>query len=532
VARCRAAAAQGRALRAQGRAIEVGSLEAAAEATACYGGELLPDDPYEEWAEGERERLRARYESLLRQAERWTELLELDPTDESARLTLMRQHARADDRHAALRQYERLERAVRQELGVAPGRTATALRDEMLGLAAPSPTWDDGGKDLVGRRAVASSSVGRAGASSESASSAASRAASGPRAQNATSTARPARRHARRRRRCRGGRQAARRATTPAFPARPLRNPGSLRAAARSAVDRRRAGCRSSRASTSALSMARRSLPDQVPRTAAEPRDEVKGLDMRVPLAEGSWTGRPCAPRLPRLFRGAARSRRRAGSTAADPHRTVPLDIEATDAGGNMRNDTSACLELPGDGLLRPQVRPLLGSEQGPVQAVFNGMSSQSRRMRFLTGVPRLTGQMLRLLTAIDHERHGAWVTEVDGDPVAIARWVRLDEPDVAEIALSVVDAYQGRGLGRSLLQLLGVAASEAGITAFAWSADAENRRVLRLLSDLPGTRRTSDGVVEARTALPPGDGIDSSAVHRLVASARWSCRKELEKAA
>jgi GNAT superfamily N-acetyltransferase len=197
-----------------------------------------------------------------------------------------------------------------------------------------------------------------------------------------------------------------------------------------------------------------------------------------------------------------------------------------------MRSDTSVYLELPGDGLLRPRVRPMLCGEQGPVQAVFDGMSSQSRRMRFLTGVPRLTGQMLRLLTAIDHERHGAWVTEVDGVPVAIARWVRLDEPGVAEIALSVVDAYQSRGLGRALLQLLGVAASEAGITTFAWSADAENRRVLRLLSDLPGTRRTSDGVVEARTALPPGVGVDSAAVHRLVTTARWSCREELLKAA
>ena len=44
----------------------------------------------------------------------------------------MRRHAANGDRHAALRQFERMDRTLRRELGVAPGREALALRDRLL----------------------------------------------------------------------------------------------------------------------------------------------------------------------------------------------------------------------------------------------------------------------------------------------------------------------------------------------------------------------------------------------------------------
>jgi GNAT superfamily N-acetyltransferase len=172
-------------------------------------------------------------------------------------------------------------------------------------------------------------------------------------------------------------------------------------------------------------------------------------------------------------------------------------------------------------------VRPMTRADAPAVHAVFDGMSPASRRMRFLTGVPRLTPAMVRLLTAVDHERHGAWVAEVEGRPVAIARWVRLSDPTEADVSLAVVDAWQGRGLDRALLELIGVAAADAGVSTFVWAADVENRRVLRLLADMPGTRRASDGVVEGRTALPAGRGVDRAAVRRSAATARHLSRHE-----
>ena len=114
-----------------------------ARRSALYGGELLPEDRYEEWAEERREQLRLRHLDLLRLDGRWETVVELDPSDELAHLALMRRHAANGDRHAALRQFERMDRVLRRELGVAPGREAMALRDRLLAEHDVAPRRDD-----------------------------------------------------------------------------------------------------------------------------------------------------------------------------------------------------------------------------------------------------------------------------------------------------------------------------------------------------------------------------------------------------
>src|SRR3954453_20038332 len=125
-----------------------GDAASAERALAAGAGELLPGDPYQAWLEADRDRISAQRASLLRQAERWADLLELDPADEQAHVGLMREHARRGDRRGALRQYERLDRALRTEPGLAPGREAVGLRDPLLvATGAVTPEEDD----LVGR---------------------------------------------------------------------------------------------------------------------------------------------------------------------------------------------------------------------------------------------------------------------------------------------------------------------------------------------------------------------------------------------
>jgi DNA-binding SARP family transcriptional activator/tetratricopeptide (TPR) repeat protein len=132
------------------RALADDDVVAAREALALYGGELLPPDRYEPWAEERREQLRLRHLDLLRLDGRWETVVDLDPSDELAHLALMRHHAANGDRHAALRQFERMDRALRRELGVAPSREATALRDRLLAEHDVAPRRDD---TLIGRDA-------------------------------------------------------------------------------------------------------------------------------------------------------------------------------------------------------------------------------------------------------------------------------------------------------------------------------------------------------------------------------------------
>jgi DNA-binding SARP family transcriptional activator len=110
---------------------------AAVAAADRWAGELLPDDPYEAWLEVPRDRLRQLHQELLRRSGRWGELALADPADEEANLVRARQLADSGNRGAALRQLERLERALRRELGVSPGPAVASLRAELLASDAP-----------------------------------------------------------------------------------------------------------------------------------------------------------------------------------------------------------------------------------------------------------------------------------------------------------------------------------------------------------------------------------------------------------
>jgi DNA-binding SARP family transcriptional activator len=110
---------------------------AAAAAADRWAGELLSDDPYEAWLEVPRDRLRQLHQELLRRSGRWGELALADPADEEANLVRARQLADSGNRGAALRQLERLERALRRELGVSPGPAVASLRAELLASDAP-----------------------------------------------------------------------------------------------------------------------------------------------------------------------------------------------------------------------------------------------------------------------------------------------------------------------------------------------------------------------------------------------------------
>ena len=109
-----------------------GDPGAAAAVLDTFPGEPLAADLYEPWAAATRERLLFLRASLLRQAGRWEQLLEIDPTNEEAHLALMRAHVRAGDRGAALRQFERMDSVLRRELGVGASPAAAALRRQVL----------------------------------------------------------------------------------------------------------------------------------------------------------------------------------------------------------------------------------------------------------------------------------------------------------------------------------------------------------------------------------------------------------------
>lgn len=137
------------------RAVEDGTLEAIEAALAAYRGPLLPDDPYEPWAEQSRERVRTLHLDLLRRAKRWDAVLQHEPADEQAHLALMRTSVSRGDVRGAVRQFERMEQALQRELGVVPSAEAQQLRDRLEAeLRGPTDARRPPSRRLYGRREI------------------------------------------------------------------------------------------------------------------------------------------------------------------------------------------------------------------------------------------------------------------------------------------------------------------------------------------------------------------------------------------
>jgi GNAT superfamily N-acetyltransferase len=138
------------------------------------------------------------------------------------------------------------------------------------------------------------------------------------------------------------------------------------------------------------------------------------------------------------------------------------------------------------------------------VARFFAELSPTSRHRRFLQSFERLPEAMLRRLLAVDGSHHAAVVASVDGECAGIARYFALpDEPGVAEVAVTVADRHQGRGIGRLLVEALRAPAAGAGITTFVYLVHPENRFALRLLRHMGVPLAWRGGLVEGREPLP-----------------------------
>jgi GNAT superfamily N-acetyltransferase len=93
------------------------------------------------------------------------------------------------------------------------------------------------------------------------------------------------------------------------------------------------------------------------------------------------------------------------------------------------------------------------------------------------------------------------------GKSVGVARYIRDHErPDRAEIAVAVLEPWQGRGIGKALLHRLAERARDERITQFTALMLSDSRPMRRLLADLGTTRLLSSGAgaVELAVDLHP----------------------------
>lgn len=151
---------------------------------------------------------------------------------------------------------------------------------------------------------------------------------------------------------------------------------------------------------------------------------------------------------------------------------------------------------LPGD-----SVRTVHGHVEFSAETLYR------RFMSARTPSPTL----MNYLFEVDYVDHFVWVvTEVDGSPVADARFVR-DEHDAtaAEVAFTVGDAYQGRGIGTFLMAALAIVARLDGVERFTARVLSENAP-MRAIFDRHGAywERDDPAVVTTVIDVPDQTGL------------------------
>jgi GNAT superfamily N-acetyltransferase len=153
-------------------------------------------------------------------------------------------------------------------------------------------------------------------------------------------------------------------------------------------------------------------------------------------------------------------------------------------------------------------IRPISPDDKHQFVEAFERLSERSRYRRFLSARRRLSSSDVRYLTEVDHHDHEALVA-VDpesGNGVGVARYVRLKtDARVAEVAVAVVDDWQGQGVGGRLAAEIADRARAEGITSFTALVRADNQLALNLLEELGTVRAVHRefGTVELTVDLP-----------------------------
>jgi ribosomal protein S18 acetylase RimI-like enzyme len=126
----------------------------------------------------------------------------------------------------------------------------------------------------------------------------------------------------------------------------------------------------------------------------------------------------------------------------------------------------------------------------------FARLSPESRYRRFFTPMNQLSEGTLTYLTEVDHVDHEALVAVSAADGlVGVARYVRpTPDSSVAEAAITVIDDWQGRGLGRRLLLRLATRARQQGVRQFSALVKVENPAAVELLRGLGQSELTRQG--------------------------------------
>jgi acetate---CoA ligase (ADP-forming) len=155
------------------------------------------------------------------------------------------------------------------------------------------------------------------------------------------------------------------------------------------------------------------------------------------------------------------------------------------------------------------RLRPPTSADTEALTDLLHGLSERSLYLRF-HGAPFVRPSLVEPFLDPDWVERGALVGTLAADGteriVALASYSRLRDPAAAEVAFTVADEHQRRGIGTRMLEQLAERAATAGIERFVAEVMADNAAMLRVFEDAGfGVSRELDrGTFEVAFPIEP----------------------------
>jgi acetyltransferase len=140
------------------------------------------------------------------------------------------------------------------------------------------------------------------------------------------------------------------------------------------------------------------------------------------------------------------------------------------------------------------RLRPMRPEDAELERRFVESLSERARYQRFMQQMSGLTPAMLARFTQLDYDRELALVAVHAQAFIAVGRYAPNPDGETAEFALVVADPWQGKGLGRALLERLCRTAREAGYRALYGHILSANRQMLELAQRLGFTEERRGG--------------------------------------
>ncbi len=129
-------------------------------------------------------------------------------------------------------------------------------------------------------------------------------------------------------------------------------------------------------------------------------------------------------------------------------------------------------------------------------------LSPESVYTRFGQGRGSLSESELDYLANVDLKDHVAWGAAVDGEGAGVGRYIVTEDRSCADIAVTVLDRFQQRGVGTLLFRALAAVGRADGVGGFCFEFLPENAPVQRMVRDLDVSLDDSGTAVLGRVSL------------------------------